>query len=122
MADEQNITVQGTDERTTLLDIPDPYLNAIKHNWTRIAAFAWQNYVREGRGLVIFTPEDGHLSYHADDSGVGPVAVYSPERVVIVWLHGAKHSDVYTVAGTPTPPEADAVSPQQSNGVNGGRL
>jgi hypothetical protein len=82
--------------------------------WPVIAATAWQEYQRQGRGTVmidaqgatVFQPGSPCECHHC------LVDTYDPEQQVVVALHDAATlRKVAVVAGWPPPPDAYRITP-----------
>jgi|MudIll2142460700_1097286.scaffolds.fasta_scaffold306699_1 hypothetical protein len=93
------------------------HLILIMLRWAFIAALAWGEYVKHGRGMAMM---------HIDDGGVGycpgspcechreMVDRYDPEREVVVGVYREDDIlNVYIVSGWPAPPDAYLITPAE---------
>jgi len=85
-------------------------LNAIFHNWSFLAALAWEGYVSQGYGAVIvsLTDDNADVSYcggalvHGDEQYPEK---YNPGTEVVVVVRRVNDESVYHLSGRPSPEE-----------------
>jgi hypothetical protein len=88
----------------------------IMEAWPMIAATAWQEYQRQGRGTVMIDARGESVFCPGSPCECHQclVDIYDPEHEVVVALHnGDTIRKIAVVAGWPAPPDAYRITPGQ---------